>query len=1088
MTSEPPTEQRVQTDETQGPIINNPWGEPARYHALDQDGEVQTEREVLAGRRPSGEEITAPRPKRSLRQNYNRKDDSLKGPHPRINQLRALLHEWRNTGRPGLSPASRRLMAHWTADNQDDNADKPYWCQLEAAENVVYLEEAINRQGGDEESTRLRDEIRSIAAAWNRNRRDPGTPGIPRYALKMATGTGKTTVMAMLIAWWTKLHQTTGGETLVITPNTIVRDRLEELKTVSGEGGSETWRRAQPGAGRPPANQPRCVINVQRLATSRNASLLKEDRSSHTKHDVLTIRQTEGDRAAQTEDPERTISRVTGIKLDARPLLILNDEGHHCYDRSLMKRKAETKDEDARAGQWYEAISILQGMKRAQGAEVLIVDLSATPFYLERPKTAPEGRESDTDGSVPLFPWTITNTPLLEAVEAGITKTPRMPVGTDLPGEYDEPAWRNLHDHVKERCGGGSGTGKLSIGTCEMSHLKPALDWLHNDFAAVRAQATKLEAAAGLQRRPKTRPVAIIVTDNIKNANKLYKELAGDPGDANRTPRASGYEEFSNIVPAIRRPEEGDTRPARTLIVHSKLDEANGDSETKKVLAAQKTVLGVPAVDPETGRKTSADSYKARLRELRDTAGQPGQAGADIRLIVSVQQLSEGWDCKGVTHVLGIRPFRSALLCEQVTGRALRRRHPPSSEQPPAERAYIAGIPFYGMPDAAGGEGGDEREAWEVVRMEDRAELDIEFPHVIGYRKTIGNGRLRLDEARCVNQGDRRSEVTVIEWAGLVPEGSPESTPVPRIGTPTKAAYLIARELTAPGTGGHRLTPPWREDGTSRTPAQNGGTGQTGDEAVTNHTVLFAQAVDAARRVFKHAGLTTPDGTAWQTGEGVELTGSQIGRLAARVYECIRINGGPVNAVILPVMQPRNEGPGASGAQGFETFLEPEHRYPKVGETTRKSVLDAAACHTKPEKEIARLLDGHPEIEAWTRNYKQPGWTIPWFDDNLQRWGLYIPDFIARLDAEKVGDDDDHSEPIHLIIEYKGQRTAESERKRATAQDWCLAVSNSRHPACRGFWFATEIADESGLLGNAIDAAITQARSAAQRHPAVERH
>ncbi|MCY4627258.1 MAG: DEAD/DEAH box helicase family protein, partial [Acidobacteria bacterium] len=137
-------------------------------------------------------------------------------PHRTINELRTLLGDWRSAGRPGVSSPTRRLLEHWTSPGLEF---RPFWCQLEGAETAIWLLEA-GPQAAPEDHARITARLAKVNGRWN--------GGIPRLALKMATGTGKTNLMAMLALWWAARSRAE-VDFLAIAPNLTVRDRLTAL-------------------------------------------------------------------------------------------------------------------------------------------------------------------------------------------------------------------------------------------------------------------------------------------------------------------------------------------------------------------------------------------------------------------------------------------------------------------------------------------------------------------------------------------------------------------------------------------------------------------------------------------------------------------------------------------------------------------------------------------------------------------------------------------------------------------------------------------------------------------------------------------
>ena len=152
------------------------------------------------------------------------------------------------------------------------------------------------------------------------------------------------------------------------------------------------------------------------------------------------------------------------------------------------------------------------------------------------------------------------------------------------------------------------------------------------------------------------------------------------------------------------------------------------------------TVGKVRWPEDRQGRPLYPEGFEELARKLGRPMHPPGR---DVRCIVSVGMLTEGWDCSTVTHIIGLRPFMSQLLCEQVVGRGLRRR---SYEVGPDQKlteevSTVFGVPFEIIPFKASKEGPPQPppKRHHVHALPERAALEITFPRVEGYRQAIRN-------------------------------------------------------------------------------------------------------------------------------------------------------------------------------------------------------------------------------------------------------------------------------------------------------------------------------------------------------------
>ena len=300
--------------------------------------------------------------------------------------------------------------------------------------------------------------------------------------------------------------------------------------------------------------------------------------------------------------------------------------------------------------------------------------------------------------------------------------------------------------------------------------LRTALDQFHKDYEDYeRGLRGDGEAAKNIFTTP---PVFIVVCNNTFFSKEVYKELAGwetinEEGEPERHP--SKYDLFSNYDPATGLP-----RPkSSTLLVDSvALDAASVlvDEDFKRIYAKEiEDFKRDYAVKNGSG---NADKLKDAdiLREIVNSVGKPDTLGAAMRGVVSVGMLTEGWDANTVTHVCGVRAFGSQLLCEQVVGRALRRRSydlvaydKEGREVPeenirrykpenltykfPPEYAHIIGVPFKNFKGGTGTPPPPPKQKTEIRALKERSALEIKFPNVTGYKSESIDEKIEADYA-----------------------------------------------------------------------------------------------------------------------------------------------------------------------------------------------------------------------------------------------------------------------------------------------------------------------------------------------------
>ena len=199
------------------PILNSPFEEPRQHHRFDEEGITE---EIVEARRKSAYFVPIPKPrsKGATRQTDWTEDRVTENEF--VNQIRARVALWRDSGRPHVTAVTRRLLEWWTAPEREK---KLFFCQVEAIETAIYLTEAARKSN----DAWIENDLERANAAQN--------DGLPRIAFKMATGTGKTVVMGMLIAWHVLNKQANpkdarfGDAFLIVTPGITIRDRLRVL-------------------------------------------------------------------------------------------------------------------------------------------------------------------------------------------------------------------------------------------------------------------------------------------------------------------------------------------------------------------------------------------------------------------------------------------------------------------------------------------------------------------------------------------------------------------------------------------------------------------------------------------------------------------------------------------------------------------------------------------------------------------------------------------------------------------------------------------------------------------------------------------
>ena len=712
-----PDQMEIPIQPVSKPILCSPYEKPTAHWLYDtKTGEAKR----VPDRRPASYWYKTQRTGTAQRQFAfiaEEESDDL----PLVNLLREDVERWRQSNYEGATPVTKQLLAYWT---RKDRPRKLFFCQLEAAETVIYLTEILasgkrprwkSKLSMEDYSRLYKGEKPDFVTQSRLNffptlidtPNEPGFSPLTRYGCKMATGSGKTVVMAMVIAWaFCNRGRVPGDDrfpssVLVVCPNLTIKERLQVLRPDNKAG---TYYDEFDLV----ASQLRPLISSGKLLVT-NWHLFAPE-SPHSEDGKSYVVVNKGD-----ESPEAFGRRVLGELYDRGPILVINDEAHHAYRPAPVPEgaglSAAEKEEREEATVW---ISGLDKINRACGIR-FCVDLSATPFYLQG---------SGYIEGAPL-PWLVSDFGLVDAIESGIVKIPRLPVSdtTGRPEPKYFALWKYISDSLQpgERLPGGKPKPEVIWREAEDALITLAGQWIER-FKYVQ------EASPGKEQTP---PVMIIVCDNTDIAELFYKNISG--------------EELIEVVEADDdEEEEGDVRrkkkkpKKKTVYGSGKLFPqyfTNREDFHPALRIDTKLLAEAESEDPNATRKETGEA----LRGIVATVGRPGKPGEQVRCVVSVQMLNEGWDANNVTHILGLRAFGSQLLCEQVVGRGLRRMDytvDPQTGLLTEEYVDVYGIPFSVIP-FKGRETKkptpEDRPKNHVRAIEERKPFEIRFPVVEGY-------------------------------------------------------------------------------------------------------------------------------------------------------------------------------------------------------------------------------------------------------------------------------------------------------------------------------------------------------------------
>ncbi|MCP4183624.1 MAG: DEAD/DEAH box helicase family protein [Hyphomicrobiales bacterium] len=965
------------------PILNSPYEEPALHHALDADGQP-TDNPPAVGRRRS--ELITPVPKpRKRRKSNNSKQASLElvsddgvssaeqeyNPTPIINEIRSHVATWRllpSQNDWGVTPATARLLNHWR--HHVFQGIRPFFCQIEAVETIIWLTEVARTQP-------------QYKHFWShiQGANDLANPELVRLAMKMATGAGKTTVMAMLIAWQTvnSVRSPTSRlftrGFLVVAPGITIKDRLRVLQP----NDPNAYYRSNELV---PTDMLDDINKAKIVITNYHAFQLRE--TIDTNKVGRSLLQGRGEALKTLETEGQMVRRVANDLMGFKNIVVINDEAHHCYrekpdnediDDLKGDDKKDAKKENEAARVWINGI---EAFKRKLGVRA-VLDLSATPFFLSGSGYA-EGT---------LFPWTVSDFSLMDAIECGIVKLPRVPVADNIPGP-DMPVFRDLWKNI---AGSMPKKGKTVGNPLEIpDKLQTALHALYKHYS----ETFEVWEKAGIE----TPPVFIVVCNNTSTSKLVHEWISGwtrPNEDGEEIVEHEGHLELFRNFDQHSNPFP---RPKTLLIDSYQIESGELDKNFRKMAAAEieqfKREMKQRSGSGNVGELSDAEL----LREVMNTVGKKDRLGEQVRCVVSVSMLTEGWDTNTVTHILGVRAFGTQLLCEQVVGRGLRRYSYKLNDEDlfDVEYADIMGIPFDFTAKPQVAKPTAPKPSTHIHAIKERAAHEILFPRVTGYRVDLPAEKLTAsftENSRLVIDPDLVGPAKT-HMQGIVGEGITITVAEAKAKRPSTIAFDLAKLL---------LFKYFKDE----------------DGEPKLH--LFPQIKRITRQWIEEGYLICKGGTAsWML--EYQTVGSQA---AARIYNAIVSSIGDTRKV-KAVLDPYN----------------PKSSTAYVGFNTTRDLYDTIAgkCHINYvvldsdwEAEFARIAENHPRVISYVKN-QGLGLEVPYKDGSNSR--LYIPDFIVKIEDGHGPDD-----PLHLIGEVKGYRNENVKLKSETTKtQWIPGVNN----------------------------------------------
>ncbi len=982
------------------PILNSPYGPPAQHWELDSSG--QPTNRIINWRRRVSFVSAIPRSRKNRLGTQLKFDTEPEIPGydnqqyelaETVNRVRYEVNRWRELPEAAwrVTPETASLLRHWR--HHQFNRFRPFFCQVEAVETAIWLTEVAPSQGGAGRS--LLDDLKAASEQAN--------PGLARLALKLATGAGKTAVMAMLIAWQTvnavrrpNSRRFTRGF-LVVTPGITVKDRLRVLQPNDPDSYYRSRELVPDGMLGDLSRAKIVITNFHAFKCRETMAVTKAGRA---------LLQGRGPALQSLESEGQMLQRVMPDLMGMKNVLALNDEAHHCYRERPPEEEDEgqpTGDDRKEAEKNREAarlwISGLEAVKRRIGL-ARVIDLSATPFFLRGSGYA-EGT---------LFPWTMSDFSLMDAIECGIVKLPRVPVADNIPGG-DMPKFRNLWEHIRKdmpKKGRGKGDGldplKLPV------PLQTALEALYGHYEKTFAswQEAGIEAP----------PCFIVVCNNTATSKLVHDYISGFQRE-----NPDGSETLENGRLALFRnfDEHGNrlARPHTLLIDSEQLESGQALDRNFRAAAADEIERFRREIVKRTGDPQQAEklSDEDLLREAMNTVGKPGRLGGETRCVVSVSMLTEGWDANTVTHILGVRAFGTQLLCEQVVGRALRRQSYDLDGEGllPVEYADVLGIPFDFTAKPVVAQPQTPRKVVQVQAISpERDACEIRFPRVAGYRVELPEDRLQatFDADSTLELTPALVGPSITRNEGIIGEGV--SLNLEHTGDLRRSTLLF--HLTK-----RLLETKWRDSG----------------EEPKLH--LFGQLKRIAREWLDHH-LVCKGGTRPAQLMYLELADMACERITQAIIER-HLDERPVR--VRAVLDPYNP----VSSTRHVRFTTSKQTLWKTD--ARRCHIDHVVCDSDWEAEFCRVAEAHPRVRAYAKNHNV-GLEVPYRVGTEAR--TYIPDFILRVD-----DGWGKNDLLHLVVEIKGYRNEAAKDKKATMETYWVPGVNSL--GTFGRWAFAEFTD-----------------------------
>ncbi len=906
--------------------INKPYDEPAEHWRYNREKRTFSR---VAGRRPAGYLIASGDSK-----TYD--DPGVFVEIPLVNQIRPRVKSWRENSYPGVSAITKRLLEHWTNSEEFENR-RFFFCQLEAVETLVWLTEAPDNEKVGIEITGDGGEFRRLCA-------------------KMATGTGKTVVMAMVIAWHILNKVANPQDTrfaknaLVVAPGLTVRSRLAVLEPSNPENYYLAFH----------------IVPTPLLDRLRQGKVIV--RNWHALNwetdEQIAKKRTVDKRGAKSD--EAYVRDVLVDMAEARNLLVINDEAHHAW-----RVPAESKVKGVAKADIEEATKWVGGLDRIHRARRILTcyDFSATPF-------APSGKRSSDEA---LFDWIVSDFGLNDAIESGLVKTPRVVVRDDAVP--DARTYKSRLYHIYNDV-----DVKDDLNRRAQPH-EPLPDLVTNGYYLL-GYDWREAAREWRKSKQKTPPVMITVANRtetaarIKHAFDRKRILIDELCDEKRTLHIDSR--------VLKRAEESE-EPIAVVTAEIEDERGNGGAASR----------------------LTADQRAEQLRRMVDTVGRPGQPGEKVQNVISVGMLSEGWDAKTVTHIMGLRAFTSQLLCEQVVGRGLRRITYDVNDKTglfDPEYVNIFGVPFTFLPHESDGSVAPKPPSPKtaIEPVAEKAAFEIRWPNLIRIEH-VYRPRLSLDWGRVEYLHLNASDTAQIAELAPIVDGKPDVSKLSSIDLETLAKEYRTQKIIFE---------------TARDVYDQMQSSWSG-----SRESLIAQLVKVVEEFLlsDRLAITPPLFYQEDTARRLIIT-LNMTKMVQHLWDAVRVENTerlePVFDRDHPIRSTANMATWYTGR--------PCH-------VTERSHINMCVYDSAWEASEAFELDHNPVVDAWVKN-DHLGFEVLYVYRGIVR--KYRPDFIIRLKSGNL-----------LVLETKGQPDEHSRVKCRALEQWTHAVNQHG-----GFgWWAADV-------------------------------